>query len=278
MKLKPSDLLDVATPKVITRLLSNPIAKELWIVSTWDAPFSSRPAERLGYRDDMLRIAKNPSLAGSKDIDPIAIAHVLVEYIDRVLSFWKSDSSDITAKEMLASLPLFVEMSKYLPHVNPADKYKTAFRGTEMSLNKLKQFMNSTSLDQDWVLTSIKGTPHYAYVGPKKNQFTYKPHRNVQSWSVSNKAAADFGSTIVATPIDTSFFFDPDFTKQYGYGHEQETIHFGKEPMKVILMVNANTFDEIKPERNSRKSKFEESSVSESLEISDEEGTLSIPI
>lgn len=268
MKLTYTDLLDVATPKVITKLLSNSTAKDIWSDAVDDTSIISS----LSFEDenDMRRIATNPKFADQTD--PIAIAKVLVEYLNLVMHTWKDDSNSTSAKYMRVSLPLFVEMSKYLPHVNPADTYNIAFRGTRLS-KQAEEFVKKNRNPKDWKKVWIEGQGYMTYVGPKKNQFTYKPHRDVQSWSVSGRGAMGFGNELLATPLDLSFFFDPKFLANYGYEHEKETIHFGKEPMKVALMIPYPDYQDYKGMDES----YEES-INESEQVSDEEGTLSIPM
>lgn len=270
MKLKPTDLLDVATPKVITRLLSDPIAKKAWK----DAAFDGSKYSGLSFEDenDMLRIATNPRFASQTN--PMAIATVLVDYLDIVLSAWKSATDNYSSNLMKASLPLFVEMSKYLPHVNPSDEYDMAFRGTDVE-SKAKEFVRKNRNPKDWKKVWVDGMGFMVYTGPKKNQFIYTPHRDVQSWSVSKGAATGFGSELLATPIDLSFFFEPKFLGNYGYKHEKETIHFGKHPMKVALMIRYRDYLNYKGESGLRS--WEES-INESEQVSDEEGTLSMPL
>ena len=267
MKLKPTDLLDVATPKVITKLLSNSVANKGWKDATFDNSSLSFEDE-----NDMLRVAENPKFAAQTN--PIALATVLVDYVDLVLSAWKNSTDTYSSNLMKASLPLFVEMSKYLPHVNPADTYNIAFRGTRVS-KQAEEFVKKNRDPKDWRKVWIEGQGYMTYIGPKKNQFTYKPHRAVQSWSVSGKSAIGFGNEILATPLDLSFFFDPKFLANYGYKHEKETIHFGKEPMKVALMIPYPDYQNYRGESGLRS--WEES-INESEQVSDEEGTLSMPI
>lgn len=270
MKVEPTDLLEIATPKVITKLLSNSVAKDLWLGAT-----SSGTGMSFEDKNDMHRVAKNPKFAAQTD--PLALATTLKKYIDLVLANWKDTSNDTSTTEMKASLPLFVEMSKYLPHINPSDEYEMAFRGTSLGSNA-QAFIKRSSNAKEWKKVSIAGATYMVYVGPKKNQFTYKPHRDVQSWSVSKVAASNFGNYMIATPLDISFFFDPEFLSNYGYEHEEETIHFGKQPMKVALMVrygeylnhaDINTYDE---------SYEYDSPLTEDIQVADEEGTLSIPM
>ena len=270
MKLKPTDLLDVATPKVITRLLSDPIAKQAWKDAAFDSRYSG-----LSFEDenDMLRIATNPKFAAQTN--PMAIATVLVDYLDIVLSAWKSATDNYSSNLMKASLPLFVEMSKYLPHVNPSDTYQLAFRGTDLDERQLKKFIKNNNNPKDWQKVWIDGVGYMIYTGPKKNQFVYTPHREVQSWSVSKGAAGGFGSELIATPIDLSFFFDPKFLSNYGYPREKETVHFGKKPMKVALMIRYRDYLNFKNDTGLRS--WGES-INESEQVSDEEGTLSIPL
>ncbi len=264
MKLTYTDLLEVATSKVIIKLLSNPTAKDVWEEAVANTSLSDED------NNDMTRLLKNPRFADQTN--PEAIAKVLVQYLDVVMNEWKKESNTGTSRQMKASLPLFVEMSKYLPHINPSDTYNKAFRGTRLS-KQAREFVNKNRNPKDWKKVPIMGQIYMTYVGPKKNQFTYTPHRDVQSWSVSGDGAIGFGNEILVTPLDLSFFFDPEFLANYGYKHEEETIHFGKEPLKVALLIPLPDYEDYRGMSES----YEEN-INESDQVSDEEGTLSIPM
>jgi len=231
-ELKPINYVDIVNPQMLKSWLSKTPSRNLYNDMVWELS-DDADANQLAKLEDL---AKKPQLY--KEIDPITLGTVIKLYVDTLLSNWKEDSDDEAAKQMVASLPLFVEMSKIMPHVNPSEDYPYAFRGTEISDSKLNQFIQSHPNEKDWKKVKIGGKTYYSYVGPKRGQFQYKPHREAQSWSVTDKAASNFGSSIVAVPIDKTFFFDPGFMNQYGFTWENETVHFGKEPMKVALLVD----------------------------------------
>jgi hypothetical protein len=268
MKLEPEDLLDVVSNTQMLRTwLSKPVAKEIYDDAIFDVLLDIDVHFTRKEREVYLNIVKDPDNPG---IDPIVLAKAIIQYLEIILHNWTSSSNTESAKQMVASLPLFVEMSKYLPHVNPSNKYQYAFRGTRIP--NIEQFVQSSN-PKDWKVTKIHGLPFMVYDGAKKNQITYKPHRMVQSWSVSKRGALGFGNEILVVPLDNTFFFDPSFTAQFGYEHEKETVHFGKEPMKTTLLVPKPDYLEY---RESSKSDWNES-INESEEIQDEEGTLTIP-
>ena len=265
--LKAEDLLDViSNTSMMRKWLSNPTALQLFKDLVFDAlEDTTTNQERKVY----LNFYKDPN---NPKIDPMNLAEVVLDYVDTVLSAWKHSSDAQTAKTMVASLPLFVEMSKYLPHVNPKDTYDSAYRGTNIPENTIKKLVQSSNI-KDWKSTKFGSYPFMVYVGPKKNLITYQPHRNVQSWSVTPRAAQGFGSVIVTVPLDDTFFFDPSFMGQYGYEHEKETVHFGKESMKAALLVPKDDFIDYRVSKRSDQNE----SINESEEIQDEEGTLTIP-
>lgn len=270
MKLKPEDLLDViSNTQMLRTWLSKPVAKKIYDDAVFDVlDIDVDRKERKAYID----IVKNPD---NPLIDPIVLANIVTIYLEDVFHFWTNASDTESAAKMVASLPLFVEMSKYLPHVNPSDKYRYAFRGTRIP--NVEQIVRS-SKTSDWKSTKIHGLPFMVYDGVKKNQITYKPHRPVQSWSVSERGALGFGNEILAVPLDDTFFFDPSFTGQFGYKHEKETLHFGKEPMKAALFVPKPDFLDYKVGRSRNfLDIFNIDSINESEEIQDDEGTLTIP-
>ncbi len=240
--LEPIHYVDIVNPTMLKKWLSNTKTYDAWK----DAVYT---VTDLGEDQDTLEMLPARPTTYDK-VDPILLGKAIKEYVDLVLNDWTEDSTDDTAKVLVASLPLFVEMSKTLPHVNPSDEYKYAFRGTGISDKTLRQFIKNNQESGDWVQTDVEGRKYMAYKGPKKRMFNYKPHRQVQSWSTSEKAASNFGSHILATPIDLSFFFDPTFMNQYGFKWENETIHFGKEPMKVALLVNREDYDNIVDDMN----------------------------
>ena len=272
-KLKPTDFLDLNLDRIIARLLSKPASREVWkdavsdIINGWGPRIPTRDAYLL---DNLAYNMKN-----IKQVDPVSLAKVLCIYVENVLSRWTTHSNEQTVREMIASLPLFVEMSQAIPGVNPSEKYKVAFRGTDISTDKLNSFIKK-SKSTDWKKVKVSGDPYMVYIGPLKKGFVYKPHRAVQSWSVSDTAAAGFGTSIITTGIDETFFFDPSLVGELGqYDHEKETIHFGKEPMKVALMIDYDYFND---RLIDGKIKNEDVVSEETSEIQDDEGTLTIPL
>ncbi len=233
--LEPINYLEIVNPTMMKKWLTNTSAYQPWKDAVYTVSNSDRE------EDQLMDLTIRPRYY--ENIDPIVLGKAVKEYVDIVLNDWTEDSTDESAKQLVASLPLFVEMSKTMPHVNPAEEYKYAFRGTGISDKTLKQFIKNNQKPGDWAQTSIEGRKYMAYKGPKKRMFNYKPHRQAQSWSTSEKAATNFGTHVLATPIDLTFFFDPKFMNQYGFQWENETIHFGKEPMKVALLVDRDEYD-----------------------------------
>ena len=233
--LEPIHYVDVANPTMMKKWLSNSNAHRAWEDAAETASDNNKDVIQL---QDLTYKPTN-----YQKLDPILVGKAMKEYVDLVINDWTEDSNDDTAKVLVASLPLFVEMSKTLPHVNPSEEYKIAFRGTSVTDKTLNQFIKNNQKPGDWVQTSIGSQKYMAYKGPKKRMFNYKPHREAQSWSTSDKAASNFGTAVIATPLDTTFFFDPNFMNQYGHQWEDETIHFGKSPMKVLLLVDKEAYD-----------------------------------
>ena len=271
MELRVEDIVEILTPQLLKTWLKNPMAKAMYEAACTDQegillkvkkPWSEEES------DAYYNVPKNPT---NPLIDPLELAEIVRQCIDDALTEWTGRADDGTAKQMIACLPLFLEMSKYLPQVNPSKEYKQAFRGSSLSMTKLMYFVRKTKVN-DWKPTTINGVTMMVYTGPAKNQFTYKPHRAVQSWSVSKDAAFNFGNAIIATPLDKTFFFDPEFMAQYGYDYEKETIHFGKQPMKVALLINKNDWMDFRAGKLTGNA-----TLSEDTEVQDEEGTLTIP-
>lgn len=258
--------LDVAQPRLLKKLLSNPTAFDVWIdVINTELEW--------GETQDLI------SLGYYNKVDPMLLAKATKAYVDRVVDDWTEGTTETSTNQMIASLPLFVEMSKYLPHVNPKEDYKIAFRGTDIPANTLIKFIKKNKKESDWKRVKVGAMPYMAYTGPKKHLFTYKPHNEVQSWSVSDKAASNFGSSILAVPIDKTFFFDPGFMNQYGFSWENETVHFGDEKMKVGLIVEYADYRTATLGVNRYNESNEEvTDTTTTIEVQDEDGTLTMPM
>lgn len=235
--LEPIHYVDVINPAMLKKWFANKTTHYAWADAAEMATDDMKDVVQL--QD----IADKP--ASYKNVDPLLLARAIQHYVELVLGDWTENSADEKAKVLIDSLPLFVEMSKYLPHVNPADDYKSAYRGTSMDDVTLKKFIQSNSDESDWKKIQIGKESYLIYTGPKKKMFTYKPHRPVQSWTVDATVGAGFGNTLLGTPLDNSFFFDPAFMDQFGFQNEHETIHFGKEKMPVALMVEQEFYDKL---------------------------------
>ena len=279
-KIDPIQFIDVVNPTMLKQWFSNAEARTMWLNAADYYISNSNRSSRSKELEQLYKLPKNVNKY--QDIDPIVLGGTIKEYVDVLLKDWKQDSDNTTARQLVASLPLFVEMSKYLPHVNPSEEYTKAFRGTEMGSDEIKRFVQRYRDESDWKTVSLSGRTFYTYVGSKKNAFTYTPHRIAQSWSVSDKAASQFGSEIVATNLDRSFFFDPDFLAQYGYEWESETIHFGNDPMKVALLIHKDDYDTARARgtffSSDEDEDLNEGNLTETVEVKDEDGTLSIPL
>jgi len=66
----------------------------------------------------------------------------------------------------------------------------------------------------------------------------------------------------------------------YGFSWEDETVHIGKEPMKVALLINDRDFTYYSNSDYSKRDPLikETNNLSESIEVQDEDGTLTIPL
>lgn len=281
MKLQPEHYLDiVGKPSLFAKVLSNKDVAQLWIASMDEI-------KKVSPNDVSLlkKIPSNPRL--SITTDPLLVARGVAAYMEQMLILWKVQSRQ-SANALAATAPWFVELSKNTPEINPDTKYETAFRGTNIDEDELDSFLSKSKIS-DWKKVSQKqaklmlwtgNTVRYRmYVGPKSRQFTYKPYREVQSWTVKPNIAAAFGNHLIATPLDKTFFFDPAFMSNYGPNStEMEVVHFGKEPMKVLLLVRDEFFPVDKMPDNDNRIRRVPFSLSEDTQISDEEGTIQIPL
>jgi len=276
-KVTPIVYYTTALP-VLDTLLANKDASRIISSAASSAPYGLSWKAQEPYMD----IEYNPK--NLKKVDPEVAGKVIREAVRIVLDEWQDDSNDTTAKQMMDFAPLFVEMSKSIPGMNPTQK--KAYRGTRINENKLRKFVKTTKRN-DWSVQIIGiGEPYMIYTGPKKNAFVYKPNREVQSWSVSEKSASRFGNAIVSTDLDDTFFFNPSFLHDItgGYKFEKETVHFGKYPMRVDLLISKEYWLEItdgvfaKPGRKSLfiNDSYDEQDIHES-DQGDDEGTLDLP-
>lgn len=245
MKLGPEHYVDlVGKPNLLAKVLANKDAANAWHDAIEDE-------KKLSQKDieSLQSIPNNPNLI--KTMDPLLVAQGINSLITATFVSWKVNSY-FGAKVLAASAPIFVELSKTTPEINPSTEYKFAYRGTSLDEDELDRFIEKTKTS-DWKKVKIKragitlmtkGTAYYRlYTGPKGSQYLYKPHSNVQSWSVKAEVAACFGHHVLVAPLDKTFFFDPKFLGNYGpSAAEMETIHFGKQPMKVAILVNDQMF------------------------------------
>jgi len=281
MKLRPEHFIDiVGNPSLFDKVLSNKDVAQLWSASMDEI-------KKISPQDLQLlkKLSSNPKL--SVKMDPMLVARGIATYVEYMFILWKVESVQ-SANALAATAPWFVELSKTTPEINPDTKYETAFRGTNIDEDELDDFLSKTKIS-DWKKVSQKqaklmlwtgNTIRYRmYVGPKSRQFTYKPYREIQSWTVKPNVAAAFGNHLIATPLDKTFFFDPSYMAQHGpNSKEMEVVHFGKEPMKVLLLVRDEFFPVDKMPDDDNRIKRVPFSLSEDTQIRDEEGTLTIPL
>lgn len=273
--LEPIHFVELIKPSLFQQWLSAPKAKEIWhkVVETmyYDLNLISRQ-----QRVELDKIPAQPQTA--KNQNPELVGHVMMEYVEIVLGEWIEETTSYSTNLMISSLPLFVEMSKYLPHVNPRDEYQYAFRGTTIHEDLLKSFVQKNNKDTDWKKIKVDGIVCMSYVGPDKNKFVYKPHGPVQSWSVSAPSATNFGNHLIATKIDRSFFFEPAFLNKFDVvSGENETIHFGKESMKVALLMDVRDYKDYK-QLTRWNQRLESTQTTDTVEVKDDAGTLIIPL
>lgn len=281
--LKPADFANVVSDvNLISNMLSNKEAKSLWNEAVEKLKKVSSAEAKL-----LSAVVSNPKALTK--IDPELLATGLASYVDVLLSTWKIQSF-YAANALAASQPFFVKLSKHIPEIKPNAQYTAAYRGTSADERAIKEFIAKNSDPKNWQKTGIRSSSklglvrggqnvHYrAYVGPKKNQFLYKPNRPVQSWSVSPNIASGFNTHMVAAPIDKSFYFDPEFMAAYGPSrHEKEVVHFGNAPMKVLLLVREEMFPfSSMPKDDDRIKRAKFTGLQEDA-YDDDEGTLIIP-
>lgn len=263
--LSPQDIKPALKPEILKQVLSTSIIKQIYDdavkVRKWDANKEAA----------FLNILKDPT---NKLINIDELASIMHLVAVTVISHWVEAQTTggmekVIIDMMKASYPLFKEMSKTVPQINLSG-YKYAFRGTNSGLNSIRQYVQSTD-PNDWKqvkLSSKGGTrksdKYVTYVGPESKRFIYKPHNAVQSWSVDVNSADKFGSATVAVAIDESFLFNPQYLNYLGR-KENEVIHFGNQPMPVIVMLPTSVYTAY---RHNTKA---------SLQESDKEGTLIVP-
>lgn len=262
----PINYAEAAEP-VIDKLLNNAISRSMIISAAKELRYGKDNIKTINQLEDVRYDPKR-----IKQVDPQIAGEILKESVSIVLKEWQDDSNDDTANQLIAFSPLFIEMSKTMRGVNPTQK--KAFRGTKINDKALTAFIKKTE-KSDWKDVKVGNLRYIEYIGNKKSTFTYTPKREVQSWSISNRAASRFGTAIVTYDIDETFFFTPEFlyalTKSYKF--EKETIHFGKYPMKVRLLIDRGRYNDLTG------ASFKQSVQNESTtqnSVDDEEGTLEL--
>lgn len=167
--------------------------------------------------------------------------------LHNILRQWVLESSTQSINELKLFIPVINKIIIAYPEIFELDsnKYKQVYRGTNMTESKLREFIELTNISK-WIKIQVGAKYFYIY-WPKT--FTYKPHREMQSWSVNKNRASEFGECILVADSDSStFIMNPDFmdimSKAEGNSNEYETIHIGKK-LDVWLGVESEWFDDL---------------------------------
>lgn len=82
-----------------------------------------------------------------------------------------------------------------------------------------------------------------------KKPVTYRPHRQVQSWTTEKGILRAFpeGSVLISTQDDDYMMNQKFMSAVYGFGDERELLHFNKTyKSKVYIAIPETVFDEIR--------------------------------
>jgi hypothetical protein len=193
---------------------------------------------------------------------PIATSKAFLKYIiDRVLGSWTTSSDTSDVKSIQEVMPILDYLKKRDPRFSiNTKKHPVAYRGTDVSMAKLKIFFKKTS-SEDWQLKYIGGDPFYVYT---KKKFQYKPHKLLQSWTVKSNIAKEFANYVLAAKTNNrDFYFNPEL-HLVGYDHEYETVHKGKN-LNVILAIPEIDYIDLKDKTSGTSSKDYEKTIKKAL-------------
>ena len=210
--------------------------------------------DKIPYTDyvsenELNRILQSPAVkkfVKTSDNSASTISNIFGETLLRVLQLWTVESKKTYIEAITAFLPVIDVIKNDYPEIFVLDtnKYSSLYRGTNLDSNKLKSFIETTN-KTNWKPVKLKNGLTFMVYFDK--QFTYNPHRKMQSWSTNNDRAAEFGEAIVI--VDTKkgkYLMNPDYfhniSKQQD--NEFETINIGSN-LKVWVGIEKAWFEDL---------------------------------
>lgn len=163
------------------------------------------------------------------------------EKLYNILSMWFMFASSTSSAGIEASLNDLLTLKDYFPTILRPPYGKPAYRGTSISLDDLKSFLE---LNKD----KIKKLTEYLYI--IDIPYPYQPKRKTSSWSTDIDSASSFegrgvfGSipVIFTTKIDDSFIMNPNASDEMLSdsgsfdNDEQEIIKFEPEGKYKLII------------------------------------------
>jgi len=210
--------------------------------------------DKIPYTDyvsesELNRILQSPTVkkfVKTSDNSASSISNIFGDTLLRVLQLWTVESKKTYIEAITAFLPVIDVIKNDYPEifVLNTNKYSSLYRGTNLDSNKLKSFIETTD-KTNWKPVKLKNGLTFMVYFDK--QFTYNPHRKMQSWSTNNDRAAEFGEAIVI--VDTKkgkYLMNPDYfhniSKQQD--NEFETINIGSN-LKVWVGIEKAWFEDL---------------------------------
>lgn len=173
---------------------------------------------------------------------PERVDQIIRYFFDSVLHQWQGGYEKNEVSELIIKLlPFLNKLKSKSPFIQlDTNRYSVVYRGNQINGNKLASFMKRTD-PSDWRRVPIGENFYFIYT---VKHFPYKPHRQLQSWTIKDEIADTFAkNSILATKANkTDFYFNPKFFKDSAFQNEAETIHYGTN-LKVILGIEANVFE-----------------------------------
>lgn len=144
---------------------------------------------------------------------------------------------------------------KYAPSILEPNE-NNLFRGIFYNFEKL----GSNLKKSDFKINREYSWTDWGDVFVSNKKYNYTPHYNVQSWTPYINSAIKFidknnndltiknGYPIILHSIlpKKELLFSPSFMNSVGKNEENEIIHIGKTTMKVIFLINRDTYNRLK--------------------------------
>lgn len=161
--------------------------------------------------------------------------------LQKVFDWVEGNSPSKVADWIKDNLQDFKSLTNKHPEILKPPVGSTCYRGTTADLNK---HLKNISLKDNFTKTKIKGD---IYLYSTKKILTYKPKRELQSWTLNLRTAQDFAdvmnSIIFVTTVNSKdFIFNPKalnlVSNMFHDKEEDETIRITNTPTKMYCLIS----------------------------------------